>query len=57
MTAPLRHCEQSEAIQRGVEVRLDAQVRPAPQAAAMSGGHGDLRIFVASLLAMTGKHP
>ncbi len=32
---------------------MDAQVRPAPQAAAMSGGHGDLRIFVASLLAMT----
>jgi hypothetical protein len=32
---------------------LDAQVRPAPQGAAMSGGHGDLRIFVASLLAMT----
>jgi len=30
---------------------LDAQVRPAPQAAATSGGRGDLRIFAA--LAMT----
>jgi hypothetical protein len=33
--------------------KLDAQVRPAPQAEAMPGGHGDLRIF--ATLAMTGR--
>jgi hypothetical protein len=48
-----RHCERSEAIQCGLGGDLDEQVRPAPQAEAMSGGHGDLLIFVASLLAMT----
>jgi hypothetical protein len=48
-----RHCEErsDQAIQCASESALDVQVRPAPQAAAMSGGHGDLRIFAS--LAMT----